>query len=51
MRVYLDCYDCAEVVDEGSKQDDEEADAAGFSPAGFTGSGVIIVWIGQVKGE
>ena len=48
--MYLDC-DCAEVVDEGCKQDEDEAEEAGLAQVGCTGPGVIVVGVGQVKGE
>ena len=39
MKEYLDVDDCADVVDEGSEQDDAETDAAGLPPAGLVDSG------------
>ena len=48
---YLEVEDCADVVDEGSEDDDAETDTAGFSPVGLVHSGLVISWVGLVEGE
>ena len=48
--MYLDC-DCADVVDEGCKQEEDDAEEAGITQAGYVGLGVLVEGVGSIKVE
>ena len=39
------------MVEEGCKQEEDDAEEAGLAQAGYVGLGVVVLGVGSIKGE